>query len=296
MALQLPQRRDVISFAAVFGLLGAVYLLPPDTALRQVRDAGTLRVCLPPLYPPLVTGDPAAPGIDIDLMHAIARELGVAVLPVVNPAMGMDFNPRSWRITRAQCEVLAGGVIGSPVTRSFLETTQAYASTGWAWIAERSPPALDGRRVGVLVGVSGLDRVALAAWLRRAKAQVSITLDATELVEGLKDGRFDYGVTESLLATELAAPLGWRVGWMPDELARYPIVLGLWKGDLTLKRAIVTAIARLQRSGELTAIIARYTQPGDQLANTRRSRALSAEASSRVTLPLATRSASSTTK
>ena len=258
MALWLPQRRDVISFAGVFGLLGAVYLLPSDTALREVRAAGTLRVCVPPSYPPLVTGDPAKPGIDVELIRAIARKLGVGLVTVVNPVMGRDFNPRAWRITRAQCEVLAGGVVGSATTRSFLETTQAYATTGWAWISPRRDAAFQGRRIGVLVGVSGLDRVALAAWLRAAKAQVTVTPDATELVQGLKDGRLDIGITERLLATELATPLGWNVGWMPAELSRYTVVLGLWKGDLTLKRAIVSAIGQMQRSGELAAIMKRY--------------------------------------
>ena len=36
----------------------------------------------------------------------------------VNPAMGRDFNPSNWRITRAQCEIVAGGVVtsrGEPV-------------------------------------------------------------------------------------------------------------------------------------------------------------------------------------
>jgi ABC-type amino acid transport substrate-binding protein len=182
----------------------------------------------------------------------------VRLVTVVNPVMGRDFNPRAWRITRAQCEVLAGGVIGSVTTRSFLETTQSYATTGWAWISSRPGATLDGRRIGVLVGVSGLDRIALAAWLRAANAQVTITPDATELVQGLKDGRFDIGVTERLLAEQLATPLGWTVGWMPAELGRYPVVLGLWKGDLTLKRAVVTAIERMQRSGELATIMARY--------------------------------------
>jgi ABC-type amino acid transport substrate-binding protein len=261
MPLWLPQRRDVISFAGVFGLLGAVYLLPPDTALREVRKAGTLRVCLPPSYPPLVTGDPTAPGIDVDLLQGVAQQLGVRLVTVVNPVIGRDFNPRAWRITRAQCEVLAGGVIGSATTRSFLETTQSYATTGWAWISPRPGAMLDGRRIGVLVGVSGLDRIALAAWLRAANAQVTVTPDATELVQGLKDGRFDAGVTERLLAEELATPLGWTVGWMPAELARYPVVLGLWKGDLTLKRAVVAAIERMRRSGELATIMARYA-PG----------------------------------
>ena len=265
MAIWLPQRRDIISFAGVFGLLGAVYLLPPDTALRQVRAAGTLRVCLPPSYPPLVTGDPTKPGIDVDLLRAITRELGVSLVTVVNPVMGRDFNPRNWRITRAQCEVLAGGVVGSAITRSFLETTQTYARTGWAWISPHTGASLEGRRIGVLVGVSGLDRVALAAWLRAAKAQVTVTLDATELVQGLKDGRFDVGITERLLAVELASTVGWSVGWMPAELGRYPIAIGLWKGDLTLKRAIVSVIGQMQRDGELAAIMARYI-PGETAA------------------------------
>jgi ABC-type amino acid transport substrate-binding protein len=260
MALWLPQRRDVITFAGVFGLLGAVYLLPPDTSLRQVRAAGVLRVCLPPSYPPLVTGDPAAPGVDVELLQAIARDLGVRLATVVNPVMGRDFNPRAWRITRAQCDVLAGGVIGSATTRAFLDTTPAYATTGWAWLAPHPIEELQGRRVGVLVGVSGLDRVALAAWLRAAKAQVTVTLDATELVQGLKDGSFDVAVTERLLAAELATPLGWSVGWMPARLDRYPVVLGLWKGDLTLKRAIVSAIRRMDRSGATATIMARYAR------------------------------------
>lgn len=301
MALWLPQRRDVVSFAGVFGLLGAVYLLPPDTSLRQVRAAGTLRVCVPPSYPPLITGDPAAPGIDIELLQAIAQQLGVRLATVENPVMGRDFNPRDWRITRAQCEVLAGGVVGSATTRGFLETTPAYAETGWAWLsphpdvtlsgvtlhpdmaphpditphpgvtphpdmAPHPGVTLQGRRVGVLVGVSGLDRVALAAWLRAAKAQVTVTLDSAELLAGLEDGRFEAGITERLLAEKLASPRGWPVGWMPPELPRYPVVLGLWKGDLTLKRAIVSALAQMRRSGRLAAIIARYVPGGSPAA------------------------------
>jgi polar amino acid transport system substrate-binding protein/cystine transport system substrate-binding protein/membrane-bound lytic murein transglycosylase F len=125
---------------------------------------------------------------------------------------------------------------------------------------------LQGRRVGVLVGVSGLDRVALAAWLRAAKAQVTVTLDSAELLAGLEDGRFEAGITERLLAEKLASPRGWPVGWMPPELPRYPVVLGLWKGDLTLKRAIVSALAQMRRSGRLAAIIARYVPGGSPAA------------------------------
>jgi ABC-type amino acid transport substrate-binding protein len=258
MKLWRPARRDVISFAGVFGLLGAVYLLPPDTALHDVRTQGTLRACLPPSYPPLVTGDPAMPGIDVDLLRAVAGEIGVQLEVVTNASMGTDFNPRAWRITRAQCEIIAGGVAGSTTTRSFLETTPAYAATGWAWLAAHADADLHGKKIGILDSATGLDRLALSAWLRAAKAQISIVANGADLVDGVKQGRFDAGVTERLLAVQLAAQSGLSVAWMPPELVRYPLVFGLWKGDLTLKRAIVAAMNDLQRSGEMARIEARY--------------------------------------
>ncbi len=272
--MKLPARRDVMSFAGVFGLLGAVYLLPPDTALSQVRAAGTLRVCVPPSYPPLVTGDPAAPGIDIELLHAIAADLGVGLAIVTNSAMGKDFNPRAWRLTRAQCDVIAGGVAGSDTTRSFLDVTPPYAATGWAWLAPRPEADPRGRRVGILVSASGLDRIALAAWLRAANDRITIVPDAQTLIDGLKQGRFDAAVTERMLAVELASRNGLAVGWMPPELMRYQFVFGLWKGDLTLKRAIVSSMRRLRRDGDMAGIESRYVPAGSLAENDARDNAL----------------------
>src|SRR5437879_9581031 len=103
--------RATLSYLTIFGLLAGATLLPADTSLREVRRAGLLRACMPPLYPPLVTGDPAAPGIDVELLRALASGLGLTLAITPNPAMGQDFNPRNWRLTRAQGEVLAGLVV-----------------------------------------------------------------------------------------------------------------------------------------------------------------------------------------
>jgi polar amino acid transport system substrate-binding protein/cystine transport system substrate-binding protein/membrane-bound lytic murein transglycosylase F len=250
--------RRLLPYVAIFGLLGAVYLLPPDTSLSEVRKAGVLRACMPPNYPPLVTGDRDAPGIDVELLQALAKGMGVRLVVTPNPAMGQDFNPRNWHVTRAQCEVLGGGVVVSPITKSFLETSPPYAQTGWALIAPQLPADIQGRRVGVLTGISGLDRLALSSYLRARQAQVVIVPSASELVQGLRDGRFDVGITEWLLAGQLAAREGWSVAWAPAELPRYPVAFGLWKGDLTLKRAIADGMEHLRRSGEAASIIARY--------------------------------------
>jgi ABC-type amino acid transport substrate-binding protein len=261
MALLMARLRKLLPYVAIFGLLAGVYLLPPDTSLSEMRKAGELRACLPPSYPPLVTGDDNAPGIDVELLQALAKGMGVKLVASPNAVMGQDFNPRNWHVTRAQCEVLAGGVVVSPVTRSFLETSPSYAETGWALLAPRLPSDITDVRVGVLTGVSGLDRLALSRYLRARNAQVTIVPDAAALVQGLRDRRFDVGVTEWLLAGQLAAREGWNAGWVDAELPRYPVALGLWKGDLTLKRAIEQGMQELRRSGEMARIIGRYVGP-----------------------------------
>jgi polar amino acid transport system substrate-binding protein/cystine transport system substrate-binding protein/membrane-bound lytic murein transglycosylase F len=250
--------RDLLTLLPIFGLLLAVYLLPPDTSLAQVQRVGVLRVCIPDRYPPLVTRDSAMPGIDIELLQAVANDMGLRLSLNTNSAMGRDFNPRNWRVTRAQCQLLAGGVVASQTTRSFLDTSPAYLETGWALVLPRELASLDGAALGFHAGVAGLDRIALSRFLRNQGAHVTTVNSSAELIAGLEQGRFDAGVTEGLNARQIAGDNDWRAEWLPESLGRYPIVFGLWKGDLTLKRRVVSAIESLRRQGALEAILMRY--------------------------------------
>jgi len=249
--------RSLLSYAFIFAPLAAVYLLPPDTSLAEVRHAGILRACVPTSYPPLVTGDPATPGIDVEIVRAIAAGMGVRADFSVEEAMGRDFNPRAWHVTRAQCELLAGGIVASPATKSFLETSPAYAQTGWAFLLPKPIADLREHRAGVFAGASGLDRIALARFLREHTVMTTIVPRADLLEAGLREGRFEFGITERLIAEQIAAQGGYGIEWAPN-LPRYPLALGLWKGDLTLKRAVVAGLARLEHDGEMAAIVARY--------------------------------------
>ena len=262
MALWLPQRRDVITFAGVFGLLGAVYLLPPDTSLSEVRHAGTLHVCMPPVDPPFVTEDAKSPGIDVEILQALTHDLGLNLAAVPEPAMAQDFNPRAWHVTRAACEVVAGGLVASPMTRSFLETSPPYAQTGWALLASHPVSDLRERKIGVFTPPSGLDRIALASHLRAAQVQPILVPSADALVAGLREGRFEAGVTERLLAEQIANRESLVADWLPGDLPRYPVAFGLWKGDLTLKRAIGSGLERLERDGATAGILAKYLGRG----------------------------------
>lgn len=251
-------RKDVGYAVLLVALLGCVYLLPPDTALRLVREAGVLRVCVPSSYPPLVTGDASAPGIDIEIMREVADELGVRLLPVTNSNMGRDFNPRNWRVTRAQCAVLAGGVVATDLTRSFLDTTSPYLETGWALIAPQPLTDLNGLTIGFHAGISGLDRISLSRFLRENGAEVSIMNSATTLFSALESGEVDAGVSEAILAQQLAGQLDWQPLLLSESLGSVPVSYGLWKGDLTLKRALERAMNRIEADGRMEQILDAY--------------------------------------
>jgi polar amino acid transport system substrate-binding protein/cystine transport system substrate-binding protein/membrane-bound lytic murein transglycosylase F len=250
--------RDLATLIVLVGLLGAVYLLPPDTSLAEVRADGALRVCVPPAYPPLVTGETARPGIDVEILNAVAADFGVRADLNQNAAIGRDFNPRAWRLTRAQCAVIAGAVVDSPSTRSFLDVTAPYAATGWATVSRQPVTSLAGKRVGVLVAASGLDRIALSRQLRDMKVETTVVASTDELVAGIADGTFDAGLTEAMLSGWIAGQHQWSAAWLPGESERYPLVFGLWKGDLTLKRGFAATLDRMQRDGRMRAILEKY--------------------------------------
>ncbi|MBK1793231.1 transporter substrate-binding domain-containing protein [Devosia sp. WQ 349] len=243
---------------AVVALLVGVSTLPPDTSLRDIQNVGTLRACVPTNYPPLVTNDPAAPGVDIEILSAVSAKLNVTLVLSPSAEMGRDFNPLNWNLNRAKCQIVAGGVVASSQTRSFLETSPSYAQTGWAIVSKEPLPTLEGKTLGALTLVSGLNRIELAGYLRNQQSTVRVVPTEAAFADNINSGTFDGGVTEALLASQLATENNWNVAPVSDALASYPIVLGLWKGDLTLKHQVDAAILDMKADGTMDAILAKY--------------------------------------
>ena len=214
---------------------------------------------MPTIYPPLVTGDPERPGIDIEILPAVADYIGVDAAaqpqrchgPRLQPAQ-LGRQPRA----SARCSPAASSIRRSP-GRSSIPVRPTPRPAGRSW-RRRRWKTIDGRTLGALTIISGLDRIGLASYLRGRTSPSASCATAEELVDGIAGGAFDGGVTEALLAGGLAADNDWWVASLPDELARYNLVFGLWKGDLTLKRKIVQAFRQLESDGTLAAILERY--------------------------------------
>jgi ABC-type amino acid transport substrate-binding protein len=251
--------RPAVNLLIVVLALTALSYLPPDTSLADRQKSGVLKLCVPPSYPPLVTGDPQQPGFDIELTAKLAERLGLRLNVNRLSSIGTDFNPRNWSLTRGQCDIIAGGVADTVQTRSFLETIPTPIETGWVALSNSGQLPAAGGSVVVLPGTSGLDRLQLSGWLRRQSLQVIPARSPQQFVEVLASGRAAAGITERFLTAGMALPPGSRTFWLPDaQFPRFRMALGLWKGDQTLKRAVLSALQATEAAGELEALESRY--------------------------------------
>ena len=125
-------------------------------------------------------------------------------------------------------------------------------------MAANVPATLKEAKVGFYAGLAGLDRIALSRLLQAQNVRIEIVANAEALAEGLRSRRFDAGVSEALLARQIAGTLGAQVAWLPEPLGRYPIAFGLWKGDLTLKRRLIEVIDELESEGLTRDLSRRY--------------------------------------
>lgn len=245
-------RAAAVNLGAVIVLLMGASLLPPDTSLGDRQGAGVLKLCVPQSFPPLVTGATEQPGYDVELAGAIAAKLDLQLQVNTLPSIGRDYNPRNWSLTRAQCDLVGGGVADSEQTRSFLQTVPTQARTGWVAISETGAMPPSGSTVAVLPGTSGLNRVALSTWLRSQGLRGQLVRNPADLAQALTSGAA-AAVTERFLVTGIELdPARFKPFWLEGQgFTSVPMALGLWKGDQTLKRAVDQAVVELEGSGEL---------------------------------------------
>lgn len=249
-----------INLGVVGALLFALSFLPPDTSLADRQASGVLKFCVPTSYPPLVTGNAAAPGYDIELAGAVADALGLRLLVNVLPSIGKDYNPRNWFLTRAQCDIVGGGVADTIQTRSFMQTVPTEARTGWIGLSASGVMPAAGSVIAVLPGTSGLDRVALSTWLRQQKVRAKPVRSVAELSQALLSGEAAGAITERFLASSIDLdPQAFVPFWVEGAgFTSFPMAIGLWKGDQTLKRAVDQAVRKLEDSGVLEQLRRNY--------------------------------------
>lgn len=245
-----------IAFIAVF--LFAISFLPPDNSLAEIRRTGVIKLCVPRHFPPLAQDDPQDPGFDVELVRMIAEEIGVRMTVNVMISMGQDFNPRNWRLTRGQCNIIAGGVADTVQTRNFLQTIPTDIENGWVAVSRTGEPPMRGTVWAVWPGSSGLDRISLSSWVREQGVTPRLIRSPDELAPLLDSAEIDGAIVERFVAS--AANLsGHSIFWLaPERFRHYPMALGLWKGDQTLYRAVEKSLRTIKGTEMFASMTIHY--------------------------------------
>jgi len=228
--------RDVVLLA---GFLGAVSFLPADTSLAERQASGQLRYCVADQKSPLIRNpETAAPGPELALMEAAASRLGVQLRLVEVANIGRSFNPADWNITRAQCDVLGGGLADSAANRGFMTLIPTGQQIALRRTGAAEEPAA-GTTIGVFSGTAGIDRVRLSGFMRSRGWQAVPLRREADLRAWIAGG------APAILSSLTPLPEGTAHHPLPPEAGEVSdLVFGLWRGDTTFTRAFRSALGQ----------------------------------------------------
>lgn len=241
-------RKPARDIAVIAMLLAGLSFLPPDTSLAERGKQGVLRFCVPDRDSALIREPDGSAGPELRLIEGIAARLDLKPQLVEVANMGRSFNPRDWQIGRGQCDILGGGLADSPANRDFLTLLPNGGRIALVRIGGTDAPPPEGSEIGVFMGSAGLDRLRLSRFIRAQGWRAEPLATPAALDAWLVSGR-------PAIASSLGTfPQGVQTHDLPEQAGeRHALAFGLWRGDVTLTRAVRAALQREMKREQLVA-------------------------------------------
>jgi cyclohexadienyl dehydratase len=173
--------------------------LAEDSRLDSVQKSGTLRVCTPGDYRPfsVAKADGAYEGIDVDLVQAMAKALGVKVEFVKSPW------PQLMDTFVAKCDIAVGGISVTLDRQKRAFFTEPYMVNGKAPITKcenvgkfQTVADIDKPGVTVIENPGGSNERFARANFKQAK--IVIFDDNTKIFDEILKGNADVMISESV--------------------------------------------------------------------------------------------------
>ena len=230
-------RRLVLALVCLVLPLGSAFAQASNSRMDEIVKSGRLRVCTPGDYKPFssVRGDGGYEGLDIDLVNASAKALGVEVEIVRTawPSLMKDFLER--------CDVAVGGISVTLERQKSAFFTAPYMVNGKAPITRCENTAkfqtvadIDKPTVTVIENPGGSNERFARANFKQAK--IVIYNDNTTIFDEILKGNADVMISESV---ETIVQQRLRPGLCavnPDKPLQYGEMAWLLpRGDTTFK-------------------------------------------------------------
>jgi polar amino acid transport system substrate-binding protein len=234
---------------------------PEDNSWSRVRESGILRVGLDPTYPPFETADGGPlQGLDVDLAHALAADLG---LEAQFTYFGYDGLYDA--LATEQVDVLISALVISPERTRDFAYSDSYYNAGQVLIAPQSAQIagredLNGRTLAVELGAEG--HVLANTWERQLPELTVMPYNnpddaLTTITTGEADAVLIDSISGRLFIKNLAAG---QVNLQPsiNSITEEPFAMVFRIDDRMLLEMLNNSLRRLKQSGELETIIRRW--------------------------------------
>ena len=221
--------------------------LPPDMSLHIVKEQGVLTVCHPANLAPYIRYDKAsgeAFGIEAELVKQVAEALDVRVHWNVQYDWYKSIDPTAWGIRKGACELLIGGIAYTSASKGFFVLSEPHHLSKWAWVGHSLPEKRDD--VGFWAPYLGLEqqRFAAADYLDERRLYPYFLADPEEAIRKLQSQDVSAVLTDAHTAAWIQGQTGLEL-WLVDDLRPFAFSLAMWKGGVTLRRAVNQALEDL---------------------------------------------------
>lgn len=228
----------------------------------RIRESGTLRIGIDPTFPPFALDDGnSLAGIDVDIGHALAAELGLEADFVY-----FGYDGLYDALTTRQVDVLISALVIAPERTKDIAYTYTYFDAGLILIRSSDDDAvtgmesLDGSTVAVELGALG--HVEALEWQRRMKGlTIQPFSDAGEAIAAVAKGDARVALVESVsgyLYLRQQSEATSDLDIVPVVISSEPYAMAVRIDDRVLLAELNNALERLSNNGKLAGIIDRY--------------------------------------
>ncbi len=255
----MPRSVLVVGLIAMIPVSVALAQAPSASRLDDVIKNGTLRVCTPGDYKPFsfLRPDGSYEGLDIDLVEAAAKSLGVKVEMVKTawPSLMKDFQEK--------CDVAVGGISVTTDRQKSAFFTAPYMVNGKAPITKcenvgkfQTVADIDKPNITVIENPGGSNERFARANFKQAK--IVIFADNVTIFDEILKGNADVMISESVETIVQAKLRPGLCAVNPDKPLQYGEMAWLLpRGDATMKGWMDTWFHLTKASGDYDRLTGR---------------------------------------
>jgi polar amino acid transport system substrate-binding protein len=237
-----------------------------DRSWERVSDSGVLRIGLDPTFPPFeVADEQGLRGLDVDLAHALAEDLGLKP-----EFVHFGYDGLYDALATGQVDVLISALVVVPERTRDFAYSQSYFNAGEILVVRQDEQMitgmedLNGRTLAVELGALG--HVEATAWTRQLPDLTVQTYESVDAaLRAVATGEADAALVDAVngrlyLAQQAAAPPPGQnlLARLPEPVTIEPYALVVRIDDQMLLERLDQSLSKLIASGQLEIIVKRW--------------------------------------